>query len=103
MADSKERLLARKQDIERRLAAIEEAEAKEREERDRQKAELAGYAVLKRAREDESFARTLRLILDAELKPVRQRKLFDLPRHKPPAKGEGEAQPSSETPREAAQ
>lgn len=79
MADEKERLLARKKDIEQRLAAIEKAEQKKREEQEKRKAELAGRAVLKHARKDETFARQLRAILDAEITGVRLRALFDLP------------------------
>ncbi|HUF79695.1 MAG TPA: hypothetical protein VMN03_01055 [Burkholderiales bacterium] len=79
MADEKERLLARKQEIEARLAAIENAERKQREQQEKRRAELAGQAVLKHARKDEAFARQLRTILDAEITGVRLRALFDLP------------------------
>ena len=79
MADEKERLLARKQEIEARLAAIEKAERKQREQQEKRRAELAGQAVLKHARKDEAFARQLRSILDAEITGVRLRALFDLP------------------------
>lgn len=79
MADEKDRLLARKKDIEQRLAAIEKAERKQREKQDKRRAELAGQAVLKHARKDEAFARQLRTILDTEISGVRLRALFDLP------------------------
>lgn len=79
MADEKEKLLARKQEIEARLAAIEKAERKQREQQEKRRAELAGQAILKHARKDEAFARQLRTILDAEITGVRTRALFDLP------------------------
>lgn len=79
MADEKEKLLARKQEIEARLAAIEKAERKQREQQEKRRAELAGQAILKHARKDEAFARQLRTILDAEITGARMRALFDLP------------------------
>lgn len=94
MAVEKERLLARKQDIEKRLAEIEKADRKQREKQDKRRAELAGQAVLKHARKDEAFARQLRTILDAEITGVRMRALFDLPAK--PA-----AAPQPKPPREA--
>jgi hypothetical protein len=79
MNQEKERLLARKARIEERLAAIEEAEARRRERDDKRKADLAGRAVLRRARKDKEFAGRLRGILDAEITGARNRALFDLP------------------------
>jgi hypothetical protein len=79
MADDKDKLLARKKDIEERLAAIEKAEREQREQQEKRRAELAGRAVLKHARKDEAFARQLRTILDTEITGVRLRALFDLP------------------------
>lgn len=79
MADEKERLLTRKKDIEKRLAEIEKAEQKKREQQEKRRAELAGRAVLKHARKDEAFGRQLQAILDAEIAGARLRALFDLP------------------------
>src|SRR5690606_18077329 len=79
MAAEKDRLLARKQDIERRLAEIEKAEKKKREKHEQRRAELAGRAVLKHARKDEELRRKLHAILDAEITGARLRALFDLP------------------------
>lgn len=108
MADEKERLLARKRDIEKRLAAIAKEEQKQREEQDRKRAEFAGQAVLKRARNDETFARQLHTILDAEITGVRLRALFDLPvrrAEKPPTKARPETHPPAheESPPQPAQ
>lgn len=94
MAGDKERLLARKRDIEARLAAIDKAEREQREKQEKRRAELAGQAVLKRARKDESFARQLQTILDTEITGMRLRALFDLPR-------KNEAAPSAKPPSEA--
>jgi hypothetical protein len=96
MADDKEKLLARKKDIEERLAAIEKAEREQREQREKRRAEIAGRAVLKHARKDETFARQLRTILDAEITGVRMRALFDLPSTE-------EIGSASKPPREASQ
>ncbi|MFW6027319.1 MAG: hypothetical protein ACOC91_00780 [bacterium] len=79
MAEEKQKLLARRKRIDERLAAIEKAERRKREQDDKRRAELAGKAVLKHARKDEAFGRQLRSILAAEITGVRQRKLFDLP------------------------
>jgi hypothetical protein len=79
MSEEKQRLLARKEKIERRLAAIEEAETRRREKDEKRKAELAGQAVLRRAANDERFAAELRAILDAEVTAAAARALFDLP------------------------
>ena len=96
MSQEKERLLARKARIEARLAAIEEADAKRREKDEVRKADLAGRAVLKRARKDKSFASKLRDVLDAEITGARNRSLFDLP---PKAdSGDGQAAPKSSAP-----
>ena len=96
MSQEKERLLARKARIEARLAAIEEADAKRRERDEKRKADLAGRAVLKRARKDKSFASKLRDVLDAEITGARNRALFDLP---PKADdGGGQAPPKSPAP-----
>ena len=79
MSEEKQRLLARKEKIERRLAAIEEAETRRREKDEKRKAELAGRAVLGRAAKDERFAAELRAILDAEVTAGAARALFGLP------------------------
>jgi hypothetical protein len=79
MSQEKDRLLARKARIEARLAAIDQAESKKREKDDRRKADLAGRAVLTRARKDKAFAARLREVLDAEIAGARNRALFDLP------------------------
>jgi hypothetical protein len=88
MSQEKERLLARKAKIDARLAAIAEADAKRREKEEQRKADLAGRAVLRRARKDKEFAARLRKILDAEITGQRNRTLFDLP---PKANGSGGA------------
>ena len=85
MADERERLLARKKDIEKRLAEIEKAEQKKREKQEKRRAELAGHAVLKHARKDEAFGRQLRAILDSEIAGARLRALFNLPVKSSPA------------------
>jgi hypothetical protein len=79
MSEEKQRLLARKEKIERRLAAIEEAETRRREKDEKRKAELAGRAVLRRAAKDERFAAELRAVLDAEIAAAAARALFSLP------------------------
>jgi hypothetical protein len=79
MSEEKQRLLARKEKIEQRLAAIEEAETRRREKDEKRKAELAGRAVLRRAAKDERFAAELRAILDAEVTAASARALFGLP------------------------
>ena len=79
MSQEKERLLARKQKIEQRLADLEKEAARRREKDEERKAALAGRAVLKHARGDADFAARLRAVLDAEITGVRQRALFDLP------------------------
>jgi hypothetical protein len=79
MSEEKQRLLARKEKIEQRLAAIEEAETRRLEKDERRKAELAGRAVLRRAAKDERFAAELRAILDAEIAAAAARALFGLP------------------------
>ena len=63
----KQRLLARKEKIEQRLAAIRKPEERRREKDEKRKAELAGRAVLRHAAKDERFAAELRAILDAEI------------------------------------
>jgi hypothetical protein len=95
MADEKERLLARKKDIENRLAEIEKAEQNKREKQEKRRAELAGRAVLKHARKDEAFGRQLRAILDSEIAGARLRALFDLPVK--PATAPAPKQPSQAT------
>lgn len=92
MAEEKQKLLARRKRIDERLAAIEKSERKKREQEDKRRADLAGKAVLKRARKDEAFARELRAILDAEITGVRQRKLFDLPERTKPNQSESPPQ-----------
>lgn len=82
MADKKERLLARKREIEKRLAELAKAEQRQREKQDKRRAELAGQAVLKHARQDAAFADKLRSILDAQISGARLRALFDLPDRK---------------------
>ena len=79
MSQEKERLLARRQKIEQRLAAIQEAEERRREKDERRKAELAGRAVLKHAARDERFAAELRAILDSQIAAASARALFGLP------------------------
>jgi hypothetical protein len=79
MSEEKQRLLARKEKIERRLAAIQETEERRRKKDEQRKAELAGRAVLKHALKDERFAAELRGILDAEVTAAAARALFGLP------------------------
>jgi hypothetical protein len=50
---------------------------------ERKRAELAGRAVLSRAKADPRFAATLRSILDASIQEERHRKLLGLPVEKP--------------------
>ena len=78
MSEEKQRLLARKEKIEQRLAAIQEAGRRRREKDEKRKAELAGRAVLRRAAKDERFAAELRAILDAEIAAAAARALFGL-------------------------
>ena len=79
MSEEKQRLLARKEKIEQRLAAIQEAEERRREKDEKRKAELAGRAVLRHAAKDERFAAELRAILDAGIAAAAARALFGLP------------------------
>jgi hypothetical protein len=79
MSEEKQRLLARKEKIEKRLAAIQETEERRRKKDEQRKAELAGRAVLGRAAKDERFAAELRAILEAEITAASARALFGLP------------------------
>jgi hypothetical protein len=79
MSEEKQRLLARKEKIEQRLAALQEAEERRREKDERRKAELAGRAVLRHAARDERFAAELRAILDSQIAAASARALFGLP------------------------
>ena len=82
MSQEKERLLARKEKIEQRLADLEKAESRRREKDEERKAVLAGRAVLARARKDQDFAGRLRLVFEAEITGARARALFGLPHGK---------------------
>ena len=101
MSQEKERLLARKEKIERRLSDLDKAEAQRRERDEKRKAELAGRAVLARARKDQDFAGRLRAVLDAEITAVRARALFDLPSGRTSAAAES-PKPGVASPQQAA-
>lgn len=93
----RDRLLARKDKLEAKLAALEKREAEKRKKDEAKRAELAGRAVLKRANADPGFAAELRAVLERTVTGRRNRALFDLEGDRPARGTEAGAQKTSET------
>jgi transposase len=100
MNDRRQRLLERKKRLEQQLKELDEREARQKQKNDPKRAQVAGRAVLKHAKNDPQFAATLRDILDTLVTGKRNRKLFDLPGDRPPAEGEGQVVPLEDPNRE---
>lgn|GEM_PF-5930303 len=79
----RDRLLARKEKLEARLAAIERRDAERRKKDDARRAELAGRAVLKFAESDPDFARRLAAVLNKAVRGKRDRALLGLEERPP--------------------
>lgn len=78
MNDTRRRLLEKKKRLKEQLAELERQDAEQKRKEDRQRAQLAGRAVLSYAAANPEFAAALRGILDASLSVKRDRELFDL-------------------------
>jgi hypothetical protein len=100
MNNRRQQLLERKKRLEQQLKELDEREARQKQKNDPRRAQVAGKAVLKHAKNDPQFAETLQRILNRLVSGKRNRQLFDLPGDRPPAEDEGQATHLEESRRE---